>query len=349
MSAVQTDATADITVILACHTEDRWHSIVAAAESVRRQDLRPASIVVSVDHNHALAERLRLELEDVTVVENESPHRGASATRNAGAAVARTAFVAFLDDDETATVEWISRLIAPFADQAVVGTGGLYRPNWLAGKPSWFPDEFAWAVGGSFTGMPTERACARNVWSGNMAVRTAAFHAVGGFRSGFGKLAGQSRPEDTDLCIRVATASGGHWVYLPDAVINHDVPGNRSTFAFFVRRSFAEGKGKIEMRAQLATGVGGDRHADTLANESSYLTRTLPRGFVKHLREGGRGFARSGAILVGVVAAGAGATAALFAAHGRVGRGTRTVTNEVADASPSAAPIEAAGAVEPVS
>ncbi|MGH8891124.1 MAG: glycosyltransferase [Acidothermaceae bacterium] len=347
--------TADITVVLACHTADRWNSIVAAVESARAQQLKPASIVVSVDHNRFLGERLRGELNGVEVVDNDSRHRGASATRNAGAAAARTNFVAFLDDDETAAPDWITALIAPFADPAVVGTGGLYRPNWLARKPAWFPDEFAWAVGGSFTGMPTEPARVRNVWSGNMAVRTAAFRAVGGFRGGFGKLAGQSRPEDTDLCIRVAAASRGHWVYVPDAVIEHEVPANRSTFAFFIRRSFAEGKGKIEMRAQLANSLAGghDSHgghvrAGTLANETSYLTHTLPRGFVRHLCEGAPGFARSGAIAIGVVAAGAGAATAVLATLGTAGRRSLAEHQHSDGASSAAAPTQTATAVEPI-
>ena len=43
----------------------------------------------------------------------------------------------------------------------------------------------------------------RNVWASNMAVRRAAFDAAGGFREDFGKVGAVSRPEDTDLCLRV--------------------------------------------------------------------------------------------------------------------------------------------------
>jgi GT2 family glycosyltransferase len=293
---------ADVTVVLACHTQDRWASIVAAVESVRAQSTPVGNIVIAVDHNPTLAGMLRAELPDVLVVLNDSPDRGASATRNAGAATVTTSLTAFLDDDETAAADWIDRLITPFADPAVAGTGGCYRPRWLAGKPPWFPDEFAWAVGGSYTGMPTQTSPVRNVWSGNMAVRTKAFQGIGGFRSGFGKLAGRSRPEDTDLCIRLGTATGKQWMYVPDAVIDHEVPGDRSTFRFFVGRSFAEGRGKIEMKRQLAG-------KDTLDAEGDYLRRTIPQGLINHVRSGH--FSRAAALFIGVVAAAIGAAVGL--------------------------------------
>ena len=53
-------------------------------------------------------------------------------------------------------------------------------------------------------GMPTVTAPIRNVWSASMVVRRETFMAVGGFRTGFGKLGGQNRPEDTELCLRMS-------------------------------------------------------------------------------------------------------------------------------------------------
>jgi cellulose synthase/poly-beta-1,6-N-acetylglucosamine synthase-like glycosyltransferase len=293
-----------VAVVIACHTLDRWTSIVAAIESAQQQRLATTSVIVAVDHNEALVARLRREIHGIDVVHNDSDTRGASATRNAGAAIATTSIIAFLDDDETATPSWIRRLTEPFGSDDVVGTGGQYRPNWLTAKPSWFPDEFGWAVGGSFTGMPTVASRVRNVWAGNMAVRASDFRAVSGFRSDFGKLARRSRPEDTDLCIRMAAATGGHWVYVPDAIIDHEVPASRATFGFFLRRSFAEGRGKVELKQHLG-------NAGSFGDESKFLRATIPRGIARHILAGGPGAMRAVAIVAGVAAAGAGAAAAL--------------------------------------
>jgi GT2 family glycosyltransferase len=289
-------------VVIACHTEDRYALLVRAIGSARAQTPAPAQVIVAVDHNDALAARLRAEVEGIEVIDHRGD-RGASGARNAGAALADTPLLAFLDDDVVAHPGWLAALLAPFADPHVVGSGGHTDPEWEGPRPSWFPDEFGWVVGASHAGLPAAVAPVRNVWSENMAVRREAFASVGGFRSGFGKVGNTSRPEDTDFCIRVAAGTpGSHWVYVPAAVVDHVVPLRRSTFAFFVRRCYAEGAGKIELSAHL----GDD---SDLGDERRYLLRTLPVAFLRDLVT--RRWARAGAALVGVAAAGAGAAVAL--------------------------------------
>lgn len=62
---------------------------------------------------------------------------------------------------------------------------------------------------GSYEGLPTVTAAVRNVWWGNMAVRTGTFRNAGGFRADFGKRGSIAEPEDTDLCVRMAATTGG--------------------------------------------------------------------------------------------------------------------------------------------
>jgi GT2 family glycosyltransferase len=225
--------------------------------SLRKQTLEARRVVVAVDNNPRLAEMLGAEFDWITVVQNEAG-RGASATRNRGVEAVDTPLTAFLDDDEIADPDWLLELTRPFADERVVGTGGTYEPAWETTKPSWFPDEFAWVVGGSYVGLPTETAPIRNVWSGNMAVRTAEFRAVDGFRTEFGKQGSFSQPEDTDLCIRMSEATAKHWMYVPSAVILHEVPAARESFGYFVARCFSEGAGKAAMRANLGSNSAVD-------------------------------------------------------------------------------------------
>jgi glycosyltransferase involved in cell wall biosynthesis len=242
----------DVSVVLPCYTERRLDNIRSALTSLRKQTLEARRVVVAVDNNPTLAEMLGAEFDWITVVQNEAG-RGASATRNRGVEAVDTPLTAFLDDDEIADPDWLLELTRPFVDERVVGTGGTYEPAWETRKPSWFPDEFAWVVGGSYVGLPTETAPIRNVWSGNMAVRTAEFRAVDGFRTEFGKQGSFSQPEDTDLCIRMSEATAKHWMYVPSAVILHEVPAGRGSFGFFVARCFSEGAGKSAMRANLGS------------------------------------------------------------------------------------------------
>ena len=273
-----------ITVVIACYSLERLDSIEAALNSVRKQSLEPRRVVLAVDNNLPLAALAAEKFDWVTVVSNVSG-RGASATRNAGVEVVETEFTAFLDDDETADPDWLKELVAPLRDPAVVGTGGKYAPLWEGGKPPWFPDDFAWVVGGAYEGMPTTTSVVRNVWSGNMAVRTAAFRAVGGFRADFGKQDGVSEPEDTDLCIRMA-AGGGHWMYVPSAVILHEVPRRRASFTFFVKRCLSEGRGKAAMRHRLGSDSAIDTERDfvrqaalrALGNVASFKSPRIRQG-----------------------------------------------------------------------
>ena len=253
----------DVSVVLPCYTERRLDNIRSALTSLRKQTLEPRRIVVAVDNNPALAELLDEEFDWVTVVQNDAV-RGASATRNRGVEAVDTPLTAFLDDDEIADPDWLLELTRPFADDQVVGTGGTYEPAWETKKPLWFPDEFAWVVGGSYVGLPTETAPIRNVWSGNMAVRTEDFRAVDGFRTEFGKQGSFSQPEDTDLCIRMSEATAKHWMYVPSAVIQHEVPPGRGSFGFFVARCFSEGAGKSAMRANLGS-------SSAVSTEFSYV------------------------------------------------------------------------------
>lgn len=290
-------------VIIACHTEQRWDSLLRAIASAQSQEPGPAQVIVVVDHNQNLHDRLIAEGRGVEVVDHRGVP-GASAARNAGAVLAHSPLLAFLDDDVRAREGWLRELLAPFASPGVVGTGGRTLPAWQQQVPGWFPDEFGWVVGASYTGLPTDTAPVRNVWSENMAVRREAFEAVGGFRSGFGKVGLTSLTEDdTDLCIRVgASARGGQWIYVPAAVVDHEVPPERATFAFFLRRSYLEGYGKVQMASLLAD-------SSDLGTERTYLMRTLPRSIVRALRR--RELRRALAIIAGVIAAAVGAAAGI--------------------------------------
>ena len=124
-------------------------------------------------------------------------------------------------------------------------------PIWAAERPVWFPDEFGWVVGYSHRGVPTQTSTVRNPFGGNMAIRVEALQAIGGFRSGIGRVG--TRPvggEETDVCIRLLRARPTTLVvFEPSARIGHHIPASRTTLRYFVARCYHEGISKAQLAA----------------------------------------------------------------------------------------------------
>jgi glycosyltransferase involved in cell wall biosynthesis len=301
-----------VSVVIAAFSSERWDYLRQAVSSVAAQTRPALETIVVIDHNPDLLARARREL--AAVVIPNAGARGASGARNTGVAHSRGEVVAFLDDDAAATGDWLARLLTHFADPGVVGVGGRLDPLWATARPRWFPGEFGWTIGVSYTGMPERTAHVRNVWSNNMAVRRAAFEAAGGFREDFGKVGAVSRPEDTDLCMRV---TGGAWLYDPACAVSHWVPAQRARFRYFLVRCFNEGRGKAGLAA-----LNG-RRAST-AQERDYTARVLPRavlrGLGEALRGDGAGVLRGAAIITGLAVTTAGYALGAAATRSRVAR-----------------------------
>jgi polysaccharide pyruvyl transferase WcaK-like protein len=246
--------------------------------SILTQTVKVLETIVVIDHNPNLLDRARRELPGVVVVPNVR-NRGASGARNSGVAASHGEVIAFLDDDAVAYPSWLEAMLPYFAKPDVVGVGCQVLPVWTGDRPRWFPQEFDWAVGGAYRGMPEKVAPVRNVWSCGMAVSRPVFDAIGGFRDDFGKVGSRSRPEDTDLCLRAAEARpGGTWVYEPTAIVGHHVPPDRTTLGFFLRRCLLEGSGKAALAA--LNGASESTSAERL-----YTRRVLPRGVARGLRD----------------------------------------------------------------
>jgi glycosyltransferase involved in cell wall biosynthesis len=271
-----------VSIVIPSYLGERWANLQACLNCALSQTFEDVEVIVAVDHNEALARRVALEFPNVKIASNAGL-RGASATRNAGAAAARGDVLAFLDDDCVAEPTWLKHLCTHLARPDVLGVGGRTLVRWPARKPRWFPDEFAWVVGGSYRGLPTEPASVRGVWSGNMVVERGRFVDAGGFHAGFGKVGSRSRPEDTEFSIRLSRLHPDRaWFYEPKARVEHVVPVHRTTPTFFLARCWAEGSGKAALRE------GFGREATSA--EGAYIRVVLPAGIGREVAN----FARSG-------------------------------------------------------
>ncbi len=294
-----------VSVVICAHTERRWNDTLAAAASVSGQSYAAKELIVVVDHNQPLYERLKSALPNAMVVENQE-QQGLSGGKNTGIAMASGQVVAFLDDDAVADVDWLKFMIGSYEEPAVAGVGGLTLPKWDTRRPTWFPAEFDWVVGCTYIGMPDHRAPVRNLLGGNASFRREVFERVGGFPLGIGRAQGK-RPlgcEETEFCIRLNQQIPGAVLLFDNrAKIWHRVAAERARFAYYRSRCYAEGLSK----AMVTRSVGA---SDGLSSERRYTTRTLPRGVVRGLgdalRGDGAGVGRAGAIIAGLATVTAG-------------------------------------------
>jgi glycosyltransferase involved in cell wall biosynthesis len=282
--------TPSISVVICAYDEDRWDDLVAAVDSVHGQRVEPHETIVVSDHNPDLLARVR-GLDGVIAVPNTQT-RGLGGARNSGVAASTGSVVAFLDDDAVASEGWLELFAAAYEDPNIFGVGGSIEPLWSSKRPGWFPDEFDWVVGCTYRGMPESPADVRNLIGCNMSYRRAVLDELGGFRLGYGC-------DETELCIRIHR----RWPravlrYLPDARVQHRVPGQRARWRHFRSRCFFEGGSKAVVTSLL----GSD---DALASERAYVRRALPQGIRRGLSAAVSdgdlaGVARAGAIMAGL-------------------------------------------------
>jgi glycosyltransferase involved in cell wall biosynthesis len=285
-----------VSAVVCAHDELRWDDISRAVSSLDEQVLRPQEVIVVVDYNERLLKRIRNEL-PVNAIANTGT-RGLGGARNSGVAAASGSIVAFLDDDAVASREWLARLLEPYDDGTVAAVGGSAKPIWMAPVPHWFPPEFLWVIGCSYSGMPERRAEVRNLFGCNMSFRREYLDELGGFRLGYGC-------DETELCIRLRQ----RWpdrkiIYEPAATIDHVVSAGRVRFSRFLWRCYFEGGSKAVVSRLVGAGPG-------LSSEYQYARTVLPRGirrgvmdYVSHRDISGLG--RAGAIVAGLLATAAG-------------------------------------------
>lgn len=301
MTTSDTVGPLSVSVVICAFTEDRLRDLTAAIEALRGQSRPPDQVVLVIDHNDGLLTLARRTWEAGVDILTNQASPGLSGARNTGVAGSTGAVIAFLDDDATPEPDWLEHLVAPFADPRVVAVGGAALPRWETVRPRWWPAEFDWVVGCTYLGMPAAGGEVRNVLGATMAFRAEVFTGGEGFSPEVGRVgASPTGCEETELCIRLKQhRPDASILFEPRAVVHHRVTPTRGRFAYFARRTFAEGRSKAAV-----AGLVGTR--DALSTERSYVARTLPAGVVAGVASTCRGgdlsgVARAGAIGVGLL------------------------------------------------
>ena len=180
---------------------------------------------------------------------------GASRARNAGAAAASGAVIAFTDDDCRPRPGWTAALARPFADPAVgfvVGSVVLEAAADTGSESgvSLLTDLVPRTFGGAVD--------PKDVGHGaNLGVRREAFEAVGGFDEGLGPGTALAAAEDHDLFWRLLR-SGWRGIYEPAAVVvHHQWRGRLASLAIEYR--YGVGSGAVAAKVRRLDRKAGGR------------------------------------------------------------------------------------------
>lgn len=293
-----------MSVVVCTHTEGRWTTLTRAVSAVVKQMNFDDELLVVVDHNEPLLARCREAMGECMVVPNRHS-RGLSGARNTALDEARGSIIVFLDDDAVPLDGWLDALRRPYSDPHVYGVGGLTLAHWPDRRPVWFPEEFLWVVGCSHRGLPSGQHRVRNLLGANMSFRRSAFECAGGFVETMGRVGG--RPlgcEETEFCIRFTQMSpSALLLHDPAARVEHYVSQQRTSLGYFVRRCWAEGLSKAEVSRRVGS-------SSALSTERHYVSRVLPLGIWRGLRDSVAGnfagAARLAAIILGLAVTTAG-------------------------------------------
>ena len=247
-----------VSVVLCSHTLDRYDHVREAVRSVFDQTYEDVELVLVSDGNEDVYEKFRTEYGDRAdvVLHCNDENVGLLESRNNGADVATGDVVAFIDDDAVADEEWVAELASVYENRDVRAVGGKMTPAWVAGKPTFLPEEFYWLVGVTHRGFGPPGGDAdtpgevRNTNGSNISFDRETFLELGGFDDAIGGRKGDANLQggETELAARLRDRYGTGVYYNPDARVAHKVFDYRTDPFWLLDRAFWQGYSKRAMQ-----------------------------------------------------------------------------------------------------
>jgi succinoglycan biosynthesis protein ExoM len=195
------------------------------------------SIVVVDNDAHESARsvvELWAERSTVPIAYGVEPRQNIALARNASVAMATGGLVAFVDDDEEPSSDWLRRLYEVLIECDVDGVVGPVVPRFEESAPFWAVNGGVFQRPAFETGQVIDwRAAATN---NALVKREVLLELDGPFRPQFG-----AGGEDQDL-FRRAMSRGRVFVWSAAALCHEPVPPERTKVAFQLRRALLRGK-----------------------------------------------------------------------------------------------------------
>lgn len=188
------------------------------------------------------------------------PELGLSVARNTGARAAKSEILAYLDDDAVAESNWLRVLYGAYQSNhklAVAGgkvnllwPGGGRPPNWLS--PGLAQNLGSYDLGETWVYVTAAGLTPRGV---NYSIRRTFLEQIGGFNVKLGRVGTKLLSNEELHTTELALELGWQVVYLPSALVLHNVAPERLKKAWFVERGWWQGISEC-YREQLSNRAG---------------------------------------------------------------------------------------------
>lgn len=229
----------------------RPESFRRAAQSVFAQTGVTDIELIAIDNSpEASARAVFAELAAAAAISfrfAHEPRSGVANARNAALALAQGRYVAWLDDDEEATPEWLAALLAV---RNATGAQSVFGPVHARAEEN---SRWRGFIEGLYTRKgATDHAETPAYGIGNSLQPRALFDS-----HEFDPRANESGGED-DRLFASWSAAGARYAWAANAIVTEHVEGDRARFSFALKRAFAYGQGPCETAWR-------QRHIATLA------------------------------------------------------------------------------------
>lgn len=250
---MQTDINANLTIIIP--TFNRSAQIESTLLSIHQascQNFSNSIHILVVDNNSHSKERDRYIqiVEQIACKINVSlvheVKQGRSHACNAGVAASCSEWVAFIDDDETLSPQWLEVALKLIQDQTYSYYGGSVLPTWEISPPPWLPIHNKKYLG--VLGWLELSDIARDydtfdasLCGGNMIVRRDLYLRIGGFSSALGRGASNLLGGEDGEFHRRLKKGKAKGCYIPELSVFHWIPVSRMTLEYHRKWAYWSG------------------------------------------------------------------------------------------------------------
>jgi len=238
----------DVSVIVPAYNASRTIEQCLAALLAQNFPRDAYEIIVVDDGSTDATPEIVARFPMVRLIRGE--HRGAAAARNRGAQHARGDILLFTDADCEPTPDWLAQMLAPFADDQIAGTKGVYRTRqreWIARFVQLeYAEKYARMARARFIDFIDTYSAAyrRDVFLRN---------------DGFDESFPGASVEDQEFSFRLAR-QGYRMVFAPQAVVYHR---HVTSLGAYAKRKFWIGYWKVHVHTRHPGKMWRDAHTPT--------------------------------------------------------------------------------------